>query len=297
MHPVKNTSAIHTLSFAFALALALAIALAPAGPARAAGDPPAKDKAGASVEESHGGWFSSWWPFGNGHFGLTVGGVTVMDGGTRIEGSDHLVHVPRAISGVHALELRAPVDVVIKQADVEKLTLHTDDNIAPLIETRVQDGVLHVTIQPGVSFHTGHAIGLTLEVPRLDAIRVVGSGDVVCAGLTTDLMEITVRGSGDVRLDALHAGAVAVLIQGSGDVNLSGTAARQGYVIEGSGDISAQELTGKDVAVRIAGSGDASVWATETLSVEIAGSGDVTYHGQPTVKKAIHGSGDLIHGH
>jgi hypothetical protein len=244
-------------------------------------------------------WWSWWpsWSWGNGSYGLVFGGVTYGDGANQLVGSDRLVHQLRTINGVRAIELRGPIDIVIKQGQVEKLTLHTDDNVAPLIETPVDDGVLRIGVQPGASFRTRHPVGVTVEVLRLNAIKVLGSGDVTCAQFDSELMEISVRGSGDVRMDALHTGALAVLIQGSGDVHLSGTAPKQGYVIEGSGDVSAEELTGRNVAVRIAGSGDAKVWATETLTIDIAGSGDVTYHGQPALTKSVHGSGDIVHVH
>jgi len=246
-----------------------------------------------SAEHSSSWW--SWWSWGNGPFGLSFGGVSYGNGANRVSGSDQLVHQTRTISGVRAIELRGPIDIVLKQGSVEKLTLHTDDNIAPLIETAVDDGVLHIGVRPGASFHTGHAIGATVELTQLASLKALGSGDVTCAQFDTDLLEITVRGSGGVRIDDLRTGTVAVLLQGSGDVYLSGAAAKQGYVVEGSGDVDADELAGREVAVRVAGSGDVKVWASETLSIDIAGSGDVRYHGQPALTKSVHGSGEIIH--
>jgi len=238
---------------------------------------------------------SWWWSWGQGMFGLTVGGVTYGSGPNPVIGSDKLVHQTRPVSGVHALDLRGPIDVVLKQGDAGRVTVHTDDNIADLIETPVVDGVLHVNIRTHASFKVKHPIGVTVEVPHLDAIKMQGSGDLNCSQFDSDLLEITVIGSGDARFDALHVGTLAVLVQGSGDVSLSGNAPQQGYVIEGSGDIDADELIGRNVAIRIAGSGDAKLMASETLSVEIAGSGDVSYRGDAVLKKTVHGSGDITH--
>lgn len=239
-------------------------------------------------------WWN-WWSWGAGPFGLSLGGVSYGADPDRVTGSDQLVHQPRTISGARAIELRGPIDVIVKQGPVEKLTLHTDENIAPLIETTVQEGVLRIGVRPGASFRTAHAIVATVEVPHLDSLKTLDSGDVTCAEFDTELLQITVRGSGGVRIDALRAGTVAVLLQGSGDVHLSGTAAEQGYVVEGSGGVDADELAGREVAVRVAGSGDVKVWASEILSVDISGSGDVRYHGQPAVTKTLRGSGSLIH--
>jgi hypothetical protein len=281
--------------------LALAAAVAGSGAVRAQAPrapdaaPPqagaAQDDAAEPAQESASWW--SWWSWADGIFGLHFGGVSFGDGAHPVTGSDKLVHQARSIAGVHAIELQGPIDIVLKQGQSEKLTLHTDDNIAPLIDTHVDAGVLHIGLQHGVGFRTKHAIGATVEITHLDSLKVLGSGDVTCAQLDTDLLEITVRGTGKVRIDSLQTGALAALIQGSGDLHVAGRAPRQGYVVEGSGDVDAEELAGRDVAVRVAGSGDVKVWATGTLAVDIAGSGDVHYHGQPALTQSIHGSGSL----
>jgi hypothetical protein len=238
---------------------------------------------------------TSWWNWWSGLFGMSFDSVSYGSGSGRVIGSDKLVHQLRTISGVKGIELRGPIDIVIKQGQVEKLTLHTDDNIAPLIDTGVTDGVLHLGVVPGASFRTKHPVGATVEIRNLTSLKILGSGDVTCAQLDTDLFEITVRGSGDVRIDTLHTPTLAVLVQGSGDVRLAGNAPKQGIVIEGSGNVTTGDLSGRDVAVRIAGSGDAEVRASDTLAVDIAGSGDVVYHGQAKVTKSVHGSGDVAH--
>ena len=248
----------------------------------------------AAAEEGHKSspWWN-WWSWVDDLFGLSIGGVSYGSGPNRVVGSDRLVHQPRTVAGVRAIELQGPIDIVLKQDPTEKLTLHTDDNIAPLIETGVRDAVLHIGVQPGASFRTRHPIGLTVELVQLGELKVFGSGDVTCAQFDSDLLEITVRGPGSVRIDDLHASALAVLAQGSGDIHLSGVAPKQGYVIEGSGGVDAEELAGRELAVRVAGSGEAKVWATDTLAVQISGSGNVCHRGHPALDQSLHGSGSV----
>jgi hypothetical protein len=254
------------------------------------GTPPvrAQDSAPPADTGSRSGWWH-WWSDSV----FDMGGVSVGGGANRVVGSDKLVHELRIVSGVRSIEIDGPMNLVIKQGQTEKVTVHTDDNVAPLIETKVTDGVLHIGVKPGAGFRTKHPVGVTAEVVQLGALRVSGSGDVVCSQLDTDLLEITLRGSADVRVDALHASTLAVLVQGSGGVHLSGSVPQQGFVIEGSGDIDAAELAGRKLAVRVAGSGDAKVWASEKLEVQIAGSGDVRYRGNPELSKSIAGSGSV----
>jgi len=258
----------------------LAIALFAAGAAHANSGGP-----------SHESWWLSWL---DSTFGTNFGGVVYGDDSNRVVGSDKLVHQIRSIAGVRGIEVRGPINVVLKQSPAEKLTLHTDDNLAPLIETPVVDGILLVGVKAGAGFHSRHAVGITVELPGLRSVKLLGSGDFTSADLETDLLDIAVQGSGNLRIDALRAATVSVLMQGSGDVVLSGTVPKQGCVIAGGGDLDAGELAGRDVAVRVAGSGSAHVWVSQTLSVDIDGSGNVHYRGKPSISKSIKGSGNLL---
>ncbi len=255
---------------------------------------------GARADEPAQARTSSWWSLWSwidDLFGLSFGGVSYGNGESdRVIGSDKLVHQGRLIFDVHRIELRGPIGLVIKQGAVEELTLHTDDNIAGLIETTVKDGVLRVGVRPGASFRTRHAIGATVQVKVLSSLAVTGPSEVTCDGLDVDSLEVTAAGSGEVRIDTLHSAATTVLLQGSGAVRLSGNSARQSYVIDGSGELDADELVGREVAVRANGSGNARIWVTQSLTVEISGSGNVYYRGQPALTSSVHGSGRLIHG-
>jgi len=254
---------------------------------------------GAHADEPAAERTSSWWSLWSwidDLFGLSFGGVSYGSGGSdRVIGSDKLVHQGRVIAGVQRIELRGPISLVIKQGEVEQLTLHTDDNIAGLIETPVSDGVLRIGVRPGASFRTRHAIGATVQLRGLSALTVAGPGAVTCDGLDADSLEVTAGGSGEVHIDTLHSAAIAVLLQGSGAVRLSGNSAKQNYVIDGSGELDADELVGRAVAVRVNGSGNARIWVTGSLSVDISGSGNVHYRGQPALTTSVHGSGKLIH--
>lgn len=272
---------------------ARAMAVAVAGVLALAGQTARADQEAAPADEGRKSSWWNWWNWGDGSWGLNFGGVTYGSNPDRIIGSDKLVNDVRTLSDVRAIELLGPIDIVIRQGTLEKATVHTDDNIAPMIETRVADGVLHVGVRSGASFRTRHPVGVTVDLKQLASLKIQGSGDVTCAQLQTDLLEITIRGSGDVRFDGLRASALAVLVRGSGGAHLTGTVPKQGFDIEGTGSIDAGELAGREVAVRVAGTGSADIWVSETLDVQISGTGDVSYRGNPRITKSITGVGTL----
>lgn len=226
---------------------------------------------------------------------LPVGATTIVVGGAgpRVEGSGNLAEDVRAVSGFSKLELRGPVNVQLRHADVERVTLRGDDNILPLIETRVEGGRLIVGARKDAAFRTRNRLTAVVEFTQLDGVLIRGSGDVRADRVQAAIFDGTIQGAGDVSITELTADTVALSVSGSGNFKARGRAGTLGIVIEGSGDVSVEDLQAKTVAVRIAGSGDARVHATDRLQVRIAGSGDVRYRGAPQIEKKVSGSGDV----
>jgi len=211
----------------------------------------------------------------------------------RIEGSDKVVDDERTVDAFTRLTVQGPVDVVVKAGDADRVVVHADDNIAPLIETAVQGGTLTIGLRPGASFRTRTRMQVRVQARQLGAAVLHGSGDVRVDRVEADVFEATLQGSGDIVVDSLRAKAVAVSLAGNGDIRMSGTAGSLGVVLDGSGDVYCGDLVAQQVAVRIRGSGDARVHATDELKVDIDGSGDVRYRGTPKITKSVRGSGKV----
>ena len=212
-----------------------------------------------------------------------------------VAGSGKLQSETRNVSGFQAISTHGAVKLVLRQGTREGLELRADDNILPLIETRVVDrgGVptLEIGTKDGASYSSRNPVVATIDLISLRAITLSGSSDVVCEALKSPVLQIAVSGSGNLRLHQLDVDQLAVKVSGSGNVDFSGRAATLGLKIAGSGDANTRALEADDVAVSVAGSGDVIVNARKTLSVSVAGSGSVAYTGTAAVSSSIVGSG------
>jgi hypothetical protein len=211
----------------------------------------------------------------------------------RVEGSGKVVDEPRDVSGFSRLIVQGPLEVVVKAAAADRVLVHADDNIAPLIETTLLGGTLMVGVRAGAAFRTRARLQVRVQARQLGGAVLRGSGAIRVDRVDAAVFEATLQGSGDIVVDSLRAEAVAISLAGNGDVRIKGAAASVGVVLDGSGDVHCAELAARQVAVRIRGSGDVRVHATEELKVEIDGSGDVHYRGAPKISKAIRGSGSV----
>jgi Putative auto-transporter adhesin, head GIN domain len=236
------------------------------------------------------------------HRRLLLGGlVAALFGGAalaRTVGSGREASESRPVADFDAIAVSDSIDLVVRQAEKESLTLTADDNVLPLVETVVEAGqrgrTLVIRLRRGESLSTRRTIKATVDVVRLTALASAGSGNTTVGALKTPSLRVSMAGSGDLRLDRLTADALEVRVAGSGDVTGAGTADQVKLTIAGSGDVDLASLAADHVTVSIAGSGDAKITANQSLSVKVAGSGDVVYGGAvKAVRTSVAGSGTV----
>ena len=225
-------------------------------------------------------------------WGLTI--VSGDDDGRAVVGSGHVVDARRPLAAFSKLSVEGSVDIDARPGTAPVATVHTDDNIAPFVETTVEGDTLHVRVKHGTSFRTHGPLKVIVEFTQLTDIQQRGSADVHVFDLTSPRLESAITGSGDLKVDHAQLGELRVGIAGSGDVAIEGHADEAHFHVAGSGDIHAEHLAARKVEVSVSGSGDAHVNATDSLEAHVAGSGDVTYRGHPhDVTRHVAGSGSV----
>jgi hypothetical protein len=186
-----------------------------------------------------------------------------------------------------------PGTVEVRMGDAESVTIESDDNILPLIETVVEDGTLKIRpARRNLQLDTRN-LKVVVTAKKLERISVGGSGSVDAEGLRGGRLSFDVGGSGSMNLRDIEGESVTVSMGGSGNLKATGSADKLKVSIGGSGKVSTGQLATREAVVSIGGSGQAVVWAKQALSVSVAGSGDVSYYGEPQVTKSVMGSGSV----
>lgn len=233
---------------------------------------------------------------------LLLGGLLVaVCGGTALAGnigSSPQAIERRDVADFEAIAVSDSIDLIVRQGAQESVALSGDASAVARVETVVEQGArgrtLVIRLRRGESAGSSPAVRATVDVVRLAALAVAGSGDAVVGALTTPTLHLSIAGSGSARLQALSTRALEVRVAGSGNVQASGATAQLRLTIAGSGDVDLAALMADDVTVSIAGSGDAQVTANRSLGVRIAGSGDVVYGGSvANARSTVAGSGTV----
>jgi len=203
---------------------------------------------------------------------LAVGSVVTACSATA--GSGQLATQSPQVSGFTSVELTGVGELSIDQTGTESLTVSAEDNLLPLLTSRVEADTLILGKKPNTRIVTSKPITYTLTMKDITGLAVSGSGTINAPKLTT--------------------AALRIEISGSGVITTAGNADDQSLEISGSGRYLADGLTSKTTTAEISGSGTANVVASNALDVKISGSGTLTYSGNPQVSQTVSGSGKLI---
>ena len=209
-----------------------------------------------------------------------------------VVGSNNIITQEKQLSAYDRIEVLGSYDVIFTDGEVGKIKIKAPDNILPLIQTEVSDGLLR--IDTGKSrYRVKEPIIIYVPVDsRLKQVDIKGSADIYSEkNLETKTLNVGIYGSGDVRLQ-VDASSLALKIDGSGDIRVSGRAKDLSININGSGDVEVPNLKAEKAAISTSGAGDVSAYVTEDVDISIAGSGDVIIKGNPKkIKQKINGSG------
>lgn len=213
--------------------------------------------------------------------------------GEHVQGSGKTSRQVREPGHFTALATSLGGSVEVRLGNTESISIETDDNLMPLIETVVDNGTLRIRpVKKDLQLEP-HTLKIVVQARTVERIAVGGTGTVDADRLHGQTLGFDIGGSGAISVRNLEAQSVSVSLGGSGNLKASGSTEQLQVSIGGSGKVQAGQLAAREVQISIGGSGQATVWAKQALNVSVAGSGDIAYYGEPQVTKSILGSGSL----
>lgn len=192
-------------------------------------------------------------------------------GGVR--GSGEVQKESREVGGFSSINLHSLGKVVIKQGEKESLTISAEDNLLPLLVSRVANGTLHLEISNGINLRPTKPIEYIVEVKTLEDLQVSGVGQVESKDLKSPKLSVSLSGVGNIDLK----GSVEIL-----DLKVSGVGSFQGA-----------DLQTKKAKVRNSGVGNAIINVSDQLDATVSGVGTIEFFGNPSVNQSVCGIGKI----
>ena len=192
-------------------------------------------------------------------------------GGSGIRGSGTVKTESRQVADFSSISFKSEGRVTVQQTGKESLTIHAENNLLPLLESRVADRTLYLGIVNETDINPTKTIEFLVEVKNLESLNINGVGSVDVKDLQGKRLSISQDGVGSTTI----AGSADVL-----DLTLSGVGSFQG-----------EKFKTKQATVRNSGVGSAVVNVSEQLDATVSGVGSIEYIGSPQVRESVRGIG------
>jgi len=198
-------------------------------------------------------------------------------------------------------------EVVIKQGQLESLTIEARPDVLARIKTEVRNGQLN--IQMGGSWadkisaalatsFTRQRIKYVVTVKNLTGLDIFGLVQARVDNVATERLQVKFGGVGNLQIAGLKAQRLDVMVTMPSpcQVEVSGRVGEQHVSLKGMGEYEARGLESRQTTVVLQGpGGHAVVRAEDELAVTISGPGSVEYYGQPKVTKKVSPLGVVTH--
>jgi Putative auto-transporter adhesin, head GIN domain len=178
-------------------------------------------------------------------------------------------------AGVTRLDVAYGFDVRVRLGQPEAVTITYDDNLADLLDVRVDGRTLRIQLQPNSNLDHRPTLRAEVTMARLEELRAAGASTVTVASkLPGANLRLLVSGSSRVAATDLAVDRAEATVSGSSRLELTGTA--------------------NALSARGSGASRGSVNVTGTIAAQVSGASKLTYAGTPQFTKRDTSGGSSI---
>ncbi len=189
----------------------------------------------------------------------------------QVSGSGRPANEMRNLDSFSKISDNGSANVFVKVGPSTSVKVEGDDNIVPLVKTRVEDDRLIIETKKSLKPKT--KLLVTVTMPHVSSVELNGAANITVHGVKADDFSATLDGAGNVTID--------------------GTVAKLDASLDGAGNLKLQGLRAVNASASIDGAGNIDLWVTDSLNASIDGMGNIHYIGSPHVTKSVDGLGKV----
>ena len=185
--------------------------------------------------------------------------------------------------------IRANVSVGPRKA----LHVEADEDVLPFVETRVENGTLHIGFKPHTRLRNTSDVLVTAQTPELHAVAASG-GAIVRASLTkADESALAADGGGEIRVRGVDARTLLAKASGGSVLQVAGRAEKVELNLSGGSHFDGPQLEARDVEVHGSGGAEAELRASGNVRGGLSGGSGLHVRGGARASVATSGGSEV----
>jgi len=212
---------------------------------------------------------------------------------SNIKGSGNVIRETRKLEVFHAIEAGGAFHITLKQGQQQQLIVEADDNIVPIIVTKVHGGVLKISQKEGTV--NAKKLNIFITVANIDNIDISGACQIKSDDFfKSNHMEIECSGAAMTDMKLLSK-ELDLDCSGAGKVTLEGEAKTMEIEASGASKVDCDKLNSEVVSVNASGASKVSFVANKLIEIDASGASKVVYQTtNAKVKSETSGAADVI---
>jgi hypothetical protein len=227
--------------------------------------------------------------------------VTVQDGKTVVQvgatpttvGSGTVAKQEREVAGFRKVSAQQGVQVTVDVGDEDRVTVEADDNLLPLIETRIDGRTLEIRVT--ASLETANPLKVTVKAKKIDGLSASSGCKIVARQVAGESLDVEAGSGSSVTVDAKVERLTVALSSGS-SVTAAGRADQLTLEASSGANFHGEELTAASAKVEASSGANAKLQVTSQLDAEASSGASVRYAGSAANVKSRTSSGGSVTG-
>jgi hypothetical protein len=235
---------------------------------------------------------------GTGMTGLLLVAVLLLSLGftayeNSITGSGMVVRELRETSPFSSVSVSSAIKLVLTQGSVYEVVVSADDNLLPLVVTKVSGSTLNVGLEPLTSLRRYKEIVVYVTAPEIHSISCSGASEVNATNALSQ-ESLTIKSSGasevNLRVDARY-----LKVEGSGasEITMEGSAGSLMAKISGASEMKSYGLNCLIAEVELSGASNMRVSADEKVIGKASGASSLCVKGNASVNVRTSGASSV----
>lgn len=209
-----------------------------------------------------------------------------------VEGNGIVKKETREAAPFDKIEVGGAFDIFIRPGNYSAVTINTDENLLPYIETYVKGGELHISTTKRLAHFEKLEVYLTMN--EFNAADISGASEIHSNGLLSGKnVQLDFSGAVDADLE-LNCKTLNADMSGACELTLKGAAKTASFELSGAGEVNAEEFETEECKIDMSGAGEARVFVTKKLDIDISGAAEIYYKGNPSeINREVSGAATI----
>jgi hypothetical protein len=199
----------------------------------------------------------------------------------------------RAVPEFDAVNVESGIRVSVEIGPRKPVRVEADEETLSFLETRVEDGALHIGFKPHGRWTGTHRVQVSIQTPQLRAVSASGGSIVRATFSRAEECGIEASGGSEVRARGIDAGRLSVHGSGGSVFDLQGRADALGLELSGGSQLHGSDLAIQDVDVQASGGSQGELRANGRIRGSLSGGSELHVRGGARARVATSGGSSV----